>query len=153
MERAIENANKELAKKFFELFEAESRNEVKALWAPNYTLHYPGISNPLTSAESLEKMKEYNNAFPDLKFTIQYQVCEGDTVVTRMAGRGTHKGEFQGIAPTNKKVSTTGISIHRIKEGRIVEETIEFDALGLLLQLGGITLNDIAEHATHEARF
>ena len=56
----------------------------------------------------------------------------------RFAFRGTHKGEFQGIASTGKQVSVTGIAVHRIVNGKIVEDSPEFDRLSMLQQLGVI---------------
>lgn len=78
----------------------------------------------------------FRSAFPDLQFTIEDQIAEGDKVVTRWTARGTHEGEFQGIAPTGKQVTITGITIQRIAGGRIVEGWTNRDDLGMLLQLG-----------------
>ena len=76
-------------------------------------------------------------AFPDAQRTVEQQVTDdAQTVVTRWTATGTHEGEFMGIAPTGKKVTMTGISIHRIAGGRIVEEWQEWDSLGLMQQLG-----------------
>ena len=87
-----------------------------------------------------EKFKQletmWRNAFPDLQFTIEDMVAEGDRVVERFTGQGTHKGSLFGIAPTGKQVSVSGIYIHRIVDGRIVEIWGVLDALGLLEQIG-----------------
>ena len=149
MEKTNVAANKELVKKFFQNFEEGRRDEVEKLWGPNYRLNFPGSPQPLSKTEAKQKMKEYNTAFPDLRFTIQSQYVDGDTVITRSIGRATHKGEFNGIAPTNKKISATNISIHRIENNKIVEETVEFDALGLIQQLCAFseTTRGIAEKA------
>lgn len=64
-------------------------------------------------------------------------IGEGDRVVVRVTGRGTHRGEFQGIAPTGRQVSATGVGIARIVDGRIAESWAAYDALGLLDQLRG----------------
>jgi steroid delta-isomerase-like uncharacterized protein len=77
------------------------------------------------------------DAFPDAQRTVEEQVEDGSqTVVTRWRSTGTHQGEFMGIAPTGKRVTITGISIHRIASGKIVEEWQEWDSLGLMQQLG-----------------
>jgi steroid delta-isomerase-like uncharacterized protein len=75
-------------------------------------------------------------AFPDLHFTIEDQVAEGDRVVTRWTASATHTGVFQGIPPTGKQVSLTGIDIDRIVNGKVVECWPKVDELGLLRQLG-----------------
>jgi len=75
-------------------------------------------------------------AFPDLHMTIDEQIAEGDTVVTRWTAHGTHLGPFQGIPPTGKRGSMTGIDIDRFVDGKTVECWTNADELGLLQQLG-----------------
>jgi steroid delta-isomerase-like uncharacterized protein len=77
-------------------------------------------------------------AFPDIRFTIQDQVAEGDKLVTRWSATGTHKGEFMGLAPTGKQMTTSGMTSSRIVEGKYVEVRQEWDALGFLQQLGAV---------------
>ena len=76
----------------------------------------------------------------DLHFTIEDMIAEEDKVVTRHSLTGTHKGEFMGIAATGKPVKVTGIWIHRLSDGRIVEGRNwgEWDALGMMKQLGAL---------------
>ena len=83
-------------------------------------------------------------AFPDMCFTIEAQVAEGDRVVTRWTARATHKGEFQGIPPTGKQVCVTGIDIDRIVNGKNVETWTNMDELGLLQQLGALPAPELA---------
>jgi len=78
------------------------------------------------------------DAFPDLERPVEDLVAEGDRVVARWTSSGTHKGDFQGIPPTGKHVETSGITIFRIENGKIVEEWSESDVLGMLQQLGAI---------------
>lgn len=75
-------------------------------------------------------------AFPDFRIVIEDQIAEGDRVVTRVTFRGTHLGEYRGIAPTGKPVAYQGIAFDRIARGRVVEGWHEADNLGLLRQLG-----------------
>ncbi|HZF58977.1 MAG TPA: ester cyclase, partial [Rubrobacter sp.] len=68
-----------------------------------------------------------------------HQIAESDKVVTRWRMRGTHRGEFGGIAPTGKKLDVTGIAIFRFSdEGKVVESWDNFDQLGMMRQLGVI---------------
>jgi predicted ester cyclase len=76
--------------------------------------------------------------FPDLRFTIEDQVAEGDMVVTRWSARGTHRGEFQGLAATDREVRLAGTDIDRIVGGKVVECWAHVDELGLLRQLGAV---------------
>jgi predicted ester cyclase len=83
----------------------------------------------------------FRNAFPDLSCTIEEQVAEGDKVVSRWTLRGTHRGEFFGVAGTGNRVEFTDIQIDRFDEesGKIVEERAEFDLLGALRQIGALS--------------
>lgn len=78
------------------------------------------------------------SAFPDLHFTIEDVIAEGDKVVTRSTWQGTHQGAFLGIPPTGKQVRVTGIDITRYAGGKAVEHWGNQDTLGLLQQLGVI---------------
>jgi predicted ester cyclase len=64
--------------------------------------------------------------------------AEGDKVVVRWSASGTHQGEYFGIAPTNRHVTPNGMAIYRFADGKIVEEWMNTDMLGLLRQLGVI---------------
>ena len=86
-----------------------------------------------------ENIVWFRNAFPDLSCTVEEQVAEGEKVVSRWTLRGTHRGEFFGIAGTGKWVVFTGIQIDRLDEsGKIVEERAEFDLLVAMRQMGAI---------------
>jgi len=67
---------------------------------------------------------------------IDEQLAEGDLVASRWTGRGTHQGELMGIPPTGKQVTVSGITISRVKNGKVVEEWSNWDTLGMLQQLG-----------------
>jgi steroid delta-isomerase-like uncharacterized protein len=80
----------------------------------------------------------FHNAFPDFNVTVEDMVAERDKVVARLTIRGTHKGEFMGIAPTGKQVAIEVIDITRVAEGKIVERWGQADMLGMMQQLGVI---------------
>ena len=80
----------------------------------------------------------YQAAFEDGMVTIDDMIAEGDLVVTRWTGRGTHTGELMGIAPTGKEVTVSGITIARLANGKIAEEWELMDALGMMVQLGAV---------------
>ena len=77
-------------------------------------------------------------AFPDIHFTVEDTVVEGDKVVIRYTGRGTHQGAFAGIPATGKHVQFPGIDIFRIANGQMAEEWLMYDQLGLLQQIGAL---------------
>jgi predicted ester cyclase len=83
-----------------------------------------------------EYCRKWLSAFPDLHFTIDDIVVEGEKVATRHTWTGTHKGELEGIPPTNKKVTSWEIEIDRIADGKIAEIWTRYDTLGVMQQLG-----------------
>ena len=82
----------------------------------------------------------YRSAFPDLQFTIEDQIAEGDKVVTRWVGTGTHQGDDLGFAASGNAVHFNGMTIGRIENGKLVEGWNVFDQLGMLQQCGVVNL-------------
>jgi steroid delta-isomerase-like uncharacterized protein len=112
---------------------------IDELVAPGYVGHDPALPQAIAGPEGeKEIVAGYRAAFPDLVITIDDQVAEGDRVVTRWTARGTHTGDLWGIAGTGKEVTVTGTSIDRIQNDRLVETWSNWDALGLMQQLGVI---------------
>jgi len=109
-------------------------DELIAIDAIDHDPANPGVSpGPKGQKELLAK---YTSAFPDTKFTLGDLIGDGDLVAVRWTVRGTHRGELQGIAPTGRQVNLTGIMIARIANGKIAETWSNWDALGMLQQLG-----------------
>ncbi len=79
-------------------------------------------------------------AFPDMFWTIQEQIAEGNMVVTRFTWTGTQQGNFLGIPPTGNKVAVKGVVIDKIAAGKVSESRILMDSLGLMQQLGVIPM-------------
>jgi predicted ester cyclase len=79
--------------------------------------------------------RELNAAFPDYHVTINDMVVEGDKIAVYWTGRGTHQGEWQGIAPTGRHVSVEGIDIEYLSDGQIVKEEGVIDMMGMMRQL------------------
>jgi steroid delta-isomerase-like uncharacterized protein len=81
-----------------------------------------------------------HSSFPDIHYTVGDLIAEGDKVVLRWTSRGTHRGEFLGIAPTEKQIKSTGTTTYCLEGGKIVEAWVNWDALGMMQQLGVATL-------------
>jgi steroid delta-isomerase-like uncharacterized protein len=112
---------------------------VDELTAPDYIGHDPANPEPLRGPEGVKEfISSYRAAFPDARLTVEQQLAEGDLVATRWSGRGTHEGELMGIQPTGKQVTVSGLTISRLKGGRIVEEFQNWDNFGMMQQLGAI---------------
>ncbi len=111
---------------------------VDELIAAHYVRHDPNAPEVRGPEAEKQLVTMYLTAFPDLHFTIEDLIAEGDTVVARLQVQGTHKGELLGIPPTDKGVTLTAIEIYRLADGKIVEQWVVVDTLGLLQQLGAI---------------
>ena len=83
-------------------------------------------------------LRAMRSGFPDIVFSIQEQITEGDKVASRFEWTGTHKGEFLGIPATDRPVHVWGIVIDRLENGRIKDTRIIMDTLGLMTQLGAL---------------
>jgi predicted ester cyclase len=94
----------------------------------------PGLPPGLEGGKMVHNM--FLSAFPDSQVTTEDLIAEGDKVVERFSFHGTNKGSFMGAPPTGKQVTTTGMSVFRIANGKIVEHWGENDALGVMQQLG-----------------
>jgi steroid delta-isomerase-like uncharacterized protein len=121
---------------------AVANKAVDDFLTPDVVIHntFPGF------ARGAEGTKRWNaaifEAFPDYSVTIDDQIAEGDKVATRWTVHGTHKGQFQGIAPTGRHVSITGTTINRYVDQKIAESWIELDTGDLMRQLGVSSTND-----------
>jgi steroid delta-isomerase-like uncharacterized protein len=109
---------------------------IDELCATNCVFH-SGTGEDIRGLKDFKQyMSQVFSAFPDIHFTIDDMVVEGDKAVVRYTNTGTHKGEFMGIPPTNKKVTNWLIQIDRFAGGKVVEGWLRFDTLGLMRQLG-----------------
>ena len=134
--------NKALVRRFLEQVDVGDIAVVDEFIAPNYNDHnpppFPGLPPGREGARQAFVLALA--AFSDFHHTIEDQIAEGDKVVTRISAYGTHTGELLGIPPTGKRVTMTGITIHRIANGRLVEHWAQIDTLGLLEQLGAVSM-------------
>ncbi len=118
------------------LFEAENKRDLAVLdnlLAPDFVDHCHQL-------RGLESYKQFLtmifNVFPDYHTTIEDIIAEDDKVWVRTTYTGTHKGDYQGIAPTGKKLTFSAVDIWRIVDGKVVEGTSVCYFLGFLKQLG-----------------
>ena len=118
----------------------ENLNIIEEVCAPELVAHIPGGAQPIVREGFRQFVSLFYRAFPDLSHTVEDQVAEGDQVVSRLTVQGTHQGPFQGMTPTGKEVKFTDIMITRIEDEKIMELWAQFDALGLLHQLGLLSL-------------
>ena len=128
--------NKMLVRQFFDALTHGRLDSLDELLAPHYVAHFAGIPAPMGREDFKQFMAAFIAAFPDQQHIVKDLIAEGDKVAPRLVIRGTHQGTFNGIPPTGKPVTITGINILRLEHGKIVEHWSEGDNLGLLQQLG-----------------
>lgn len=134
----MSEGNKNAVRRVFdEVWNKKNLPVADELFAASYTHHDPSTPDAGHGPESEKKrVTLYHNAFPDLRLTPEDIIAEGETVMARWTCRGTHKGDLGGIAPTGKPMAISGVSICRFANGKIVEGWINWDALGMMQQLG-----------------
>lgn len=114
------------------------------LFAPDFVNHDP-VAPDVRDREGLKRLTAaHHAAFEDYQTAIEELIAAGDKVVKRWTFRGTQQGEWNGIPPTGKQVTITGITIYRLEDGKIKECWWGYDALGVLQQLGVIPVPQAA---------
>jgi len=130
--------NKTVVRRLFdELWNKGNLQVADELIAPTYQ-HHDASTPDLGKGPEGEKKRVnlYRTAFHDFRLNLEDLLADGETVVARWSCRGVHKGELNGIAPTGKQFAITGVTIARFSSGKIVEGFVNWDALGLMRQLG-----------------
>jgi predicted ester cyclase len=144
-----EDKNKAVVRRWIETFNNPDTHQTEAeVLAPGYVAHAPGLPGPLDLEAWTQFTAAFVEAFPDLRLTVEDIFSRGDMVAARVAFRGTHLGEFQGIPPTDKQVAFSSIEIDRMVDGKVVEHWFEMDLLGLMRQLGAIPEPEQSEEAS-----
>ena len=135
--------NEALIRRWIEAFNERDLKAEADLLAPGYMAHVPSPQGPL-DLEGLQAWREFTApfvvAFPDLRLTVEDIMAEGQTVAARVAFRGTHRGQFQGLPPTGKEVNFTSMEFNRVVAGRVEEHWVEIDLLRLMGQLGLVVI-------------
>jgi steroid delta-isomerase-like uncharacterized protein len=131
---AVDTAkNKDLIRRWIDFSNAGFVGSLDAFIAADYIGHLGAVAIGRNELERLER--EFCRAFPDAHHVVEDLIAEGDRVVLRTTARGTHRSEFERIAPTDRAVEFTGLVVYRIRDGKIVESWGEIDFLRLIREL------------------
>ena len=121
----------------FEDFVNNRKAEViRTNMTPDFYDHDGPGGEPTDTSGDEEMMRQMYTMMPDLHLTIEDLIAEDDKVVTRWSASGTHNGDFVGVPASGRLITVTGIHIHRVRHGRLVEHWEELNMLGVLRQLG-----------------
>jgi steroid delta-isomerase-like uncharacterized protein len=136
--RSMSAENKAVARRYFEeVWNQQKPAVLDQIFAKGAIDHDPANpSLPVGPDGQKQLFTKYNAAFPDSRFTVDAIIAEGNLLAVRWSVRGTHQGTLEGLAATKKQVNLTGTTTMRIVSGKIAEMWNNWDALGLLQQLG-----------------
>lgn len=131
---------KMLGRRFFEdMLSKGNWNLAEELLSPDVVMHHPASPEPISSRDAVVGMlSAFRTGFPDLNITVEDVIGEGDKAAVRWRATGTHTGDLFGMPPTGKSMNVAGISVVRVADGRIVEDWVSEDTMGMMKQLGVI---------------
>ena len=132
--------NKALVRRFIEeVINEGNMATIDELVDPDWVDHDPSSPEEIRGIEGAKQFYgDFRSAFPDIQVTIEEQVAEGDKVVTLWTFRGTHQGELGGMPASGNQVTVKGMSMDRISGGKFVETWDNYDALGMMQQIGAV---------------
>ncbi len=129
--------NEQLARRFFAEQDLRKGPLAPELCAPNYVAHI-GSNPPLDREGHSQFGMMFYAGFPDMYHTVEETFADGDNIAVRFTLRGTHKGNFLGVPPSDKQVTVTANIVMHCVDGKVAELYGEFDALGLMQQIGAL---------------
>jgi steroid delta-isomerase-like uncharacterized protein len=113
---------------------------VNEIISPSHALQGPNFFGSSIGPEAYKRqVLRFLEGYPDLHWTIEDTIAEKDKVVACWTISGTHKGDYMGVPATNKRVSVDGVTIHHIANGKIMDSYSNWDALGMMQQLGVVS--------------
>ena len=131
--------NKLVMGRFTDFINTASEKLADELISPDAIFHVPGRSEPVRGpAGYLAIIGMMRGGFPDIQWTLEEMIAEGDKVAARFTMRGTHRGTFFGVPPTVKPIVVQAMNFYRLSSGQFVEERGQPDLLGLLQQIGAV---------------
>src|SRR5689334_19218275 len=95
-----------------------------------------GVQGQKGAAAFAETVRGLREGFPDIQWTVEDLIAEGDKVVVRWSWKATHSGNFRGFAPTHKALTDHAIAIYQFRNHQVVQAWLETDRLGFLQQIG-----------------
>lgn len=136
---ATTKANRLLMQRFVQFINTADPKLAAELVSPKAIFFVPGRPDPVSGpAGYLEIINMMRSGFPDIQWTLEETIAEGNNIVARYTMRGTQQGAFMGVPPTGKKIEVQALNIYRFSNGKILEERGQPDLLGLLQQIGGL---------------
>lgn len=114
---------------------------VDEAFADDYVAHVRELDLPRGSAGFRAAVSFWRAAFPDFHTTIEHMICEGEYVASRFRTSGTHDRSLGGIPATGKRFDVSGVDMHRVVDGKVVESWISDDMPRILMEIGVLTID------------
>jgi steroid delta-isomerase-like uncharacterized protein len=133
--------NKAIVRRLYEeVWNKRKLEIINEIISPSHALQAPNISGSSIGPVAYRRnVSRFLAGYPDLHWTIVDIIAEKDKVVACWTISGTHRGDYMGVPATNKKVSVDGITVHHIANGKIMDSYSNWDALGMMRQLGAVS--------------
>ena len=129
--------NKDLLARYVnEVWDGANLAALEEFLTPDFKRHVSPTKPPLDRNGQIERLEGFRAAFPDISLTVEEVIAEGDRIAFRSTIRGTHRGEFAGIAPTGREVTVGLVDVIRVEDSRFAEQWGGPDMADLMLQLG-----------------
>jgi predicted ester cyclase len=132
----VEEQNKELARSLFSAIDANDFDKLRDLMTDDFKLFHPSLSTPVGLEETFQVINGHYTAFPDWKHAVEMMIAEGDKVSVKLFQQGTHKGVYEGIQPTDIKVTMPAQVVLVVSDGKVKEFWAVEDYLSFYQQLG-----------------
>lgn len=136
MSSELESTNREATQRIWEIIASDDLDRLDEVLAEDVLLRVPGEDEIRGIDGYREYIRENNDAFPDVEFDIHDMFLDEDVVITHWTFRGTHRGTFAGIEPTEEQVEVSGMSLNRFEDGKAVEDINYWDNTEFFQQLG-----------------
>jgi steroid delta-isomerase-like uncharacterized protein len=121
---------------FTEVFNTNATDRMGDFASPDIEIRFAGADAPVRGLASYKALFAQDlPSFPDAHYTVEDLFGADDRVAIRWRMDATHQGTYQGIAPTGKRVSLSGMSVYRFEGGKVAEAWVVTDNLGFLQQL------------------
>jgi steroid delta-isomerase-like uncharacterized protein len=129
--------NKRLVRRFVQEIFAQGKVEsVDALVAPDFVSHTFGIADD-GQAKLRAATERVHASLTDVRFTVEDLVAEDDRVAARLTASATATGDFMGMPAEGRSYTIGEMHLFRIRDGKVVEHWHQYDASGIMRQLGG----------------
>jgi steroid delta-isomerase-like uncharacterized protein len=126
-------------KRFVQFINTADEQLAGEVIASDAVFHAPTHAEPLRGPEGyLELLAILRAGFPDIQWTLEETITEGDRVAARFTMRGTHRGDFFGIPPTGNEISVQALNFYHLADGQIIGEKGQPDLLGIMQQIGAV---------------